>query len=478
MKFSPSRLLVLGIAFTLALFAFTNPEVVTSIFDNISAFVMTPEGAVAVIMADVMLAAPKAPPAPIVYDSMKSAGEALAALQKQLNDIRVEAGKDFDMSLVKLISGSSQEKVDQIKVLNDQAAAAHKQYGVFVEIANADAEHLKTQRNLLGVIGAAPSIGGDPGGHQAKSIGELFVSTDAFKNYKSSPESTIGEGFNVKTLFERTAGWEPESIRTGKVVPIATTPLDVIDIMAAGRTSQEAVKYMEETTFVNNAVEVAEGGAYPEVTLELTERTSIVQKIAAFLPVTDEQMADETQVGPYLNNRIPFMIKQRLNEQILNGDGAGSNLKGILNTPGIQNQIRTSVVGDENEDAIYRATVLVQTVGQAIAEAVIINPINWTTIRLRKTSDGIYIFGSPAETGPTTLWGLPVVQAQSIPLGTALVGAFKVFSELAERMGITLQVSNSHSDFFVKGKQAIRAQMRAALIVYRPAAFCTVTALN
>ena len=31
--------------------------------------------------------------------------------------------------------------------------------------------------------------------------------------------------------------------------------------------------------------------------------------------------------------------------------------------------------------------------------------------------------------------------------------------------------------FFVEGKQAIRADMRVALVVYRPAAFCTVTGI-
>ncbi|MEX0843404.1 MAG: hypothetical protein WD120_03565 [Gemmatimonadota bacterium] len=43
------------------------------------------------------------------------------------------------------------------------------------------------------------------------------------------------------------------------------------------------------------------------------------------------------------------------------------------------------------------------------------------------------------------------------------------------RRGIEVQISNSHSDYFVKGKQAIRADMRVALVIYRASAFSEVT---
>lgn len=50
-------------------------------------------------------------------------------------------------------------------------------------------------------------------------------------------------------------------------------------------------------------------------------------------------------------------------------------------------------------------------------------------------------------------------------------------SELVSRRGIVVKISDSHSDYFVSGKQAIRADVRVALIFYRPAAFCTVTGI-
>jgi len=96
---------------------------------------------------------------------------------------------------------------------------------------------------------------------------------------------------------------------------------------------------------------------------------------------------------------------------------------------------------------------------------------------MRKTADGIYIWGSPADAGVERIWGLTVSLENGLAAGTGLVGDFANYSELAIRKGAEVQISNSHADYFTTGKLAIRADLRAALAVYRPAAFCTVTGL-
>ncbi len=75
------------------------------------------------------------------------------------------------------------------------------------------------------------------------------------------------------------------------------------------------------------------------------------------------------------------------------------------------------------------------------------------------------------------MWGIPVIITTAIPEGTGLVGAFRDLSELAVRRGIEVQVSNSHDGNFAQGIQAIRADFRAALVVYRPVAFCKITGI-
>ena len=283
---------------------------------------------------------------------------------------------------------------------------------------------------------------------------------------------------NVKTalkpLFQTSAGWAPESIRTGKVVEYATRPIQVIDIIPPGNTNDTSIVYMEETTFTNAATEKAEGGTYGEATLVLTEKTSPVRKIPVFIPVTDEQLEDEAQAQSYLDTRLVFMIRQRLDSQILVGDGIAPNLTGILNVSGIQVQAKGA---DPTPDAIYKAIVKVRVTGRAVPNVVVIHPNDWQDIRLLRTADGIYIWGNPSEAGPERIWGLPIVQTDAETENTGLVGDFANFVQLFEKRGIEVKISNSHSTYFVEGKQAVRADIRVALPTYRPAAFCTVTGI-
>lgn len=435
--------------------------------------------------------APAVIPAGVKVDTLINAKDSLVEFQAKLKEFWGQAGDTLDMTKVTMFEGTPSEKVIKFQDLNDVTALIADQTKNFEIMENARLKSIDDDRkDKLGTKGAPdPTPNGDPGGHQYKGLGDLFIASPAYLGYKQSKEDGGGaKAMNVeyhiagdldarglKTLFETTAGWEPETTRTGVVVPFATRPIEVTDIFPAGNTTQAAVVYMEETTFTNNAAEIAEGATYPEAALKLTQQESIVRKIGVWLPVTDEQLEDEPQAASYINQRLPFMVRQRLDSQLLNGDGVAPNLKGVLNVSGIQTQAKAA---DTNEDAIYKAMVKIMTTGQAIPSHIILNPVNWQTIRLRKTADGQYIFGDPASRGAVTLWGLPIVEAQAITATIGLVGDFPNFSQLAMRRGMDVQISNSHGEFFINGKQAIRADLRAALVIYRPAAFCQVTGLD
>ncbi|MCH8850491.1 MAG: phage major capsid protein [Chloroflexi bacterium] len=308
-------------------------------------------------------------------------------------------------------------------------------------------------------------------------LGKLFIESKAFKDYNNGsgigPQAALKE-IEVKTLFQTSAGWAPETTRTGRLVLDEQRPIAIVNVLPQTTTTQNAIVYMEETTFTNAAAEAAEAGTYAESALALTEQTSNVRKIATFLPVTDEQLADEPRARDYVNNRLMFMLRQRLDIQIIAGDGSAPNLRGILNVSGIGSQAKA---GDPTPDAIYKGMDLCRVNGFAEPDTALFHPTDWQAIRLLRTADGIYIWGAPSEPGPVRIWGLPVVLSTAVTLNTAIVGAFREFSELASRQGIDVQVSNSHSTFFIEGKLAIRADIRVALIFYRASAFSEITGI-
>lgn len=411
----------------------------------------------------------------MAFPALVEKEEALAAKRKDLADIFEQAGPEIDLTKVKSVKGTTVDKAALIRKLNDEQTELGK------EIENLKAvERAAAATKTASELGTGEAGDGADGGHYKgrpvaqETLGELFVKSRAFKGRSgpNGPEATLD--IDLKTLMTTTAGFAPEVLRTDRLVEFATRPIQVADLIPQTTTTQSAVQYMEETTFTNAAAEVAEGGTYPESALAYTEQTSIVRKISTFLPVTDEQLEDVPRMQGVIDNRLPFMIRQRLDLQIVSGNGTAPNLRGVMNVVGIQTQAKGA---DPTPDAVYKAIVKVEVTGQAVANAVVMHPTNWQDVRLLRTADGLYIWGNPSDAGPERIWGLRVVRAQAATLGTAITGDFANFSELSVRRGLDTQISNSHSTFFVEGKVAVRADIRAAFVVYRPAAFCTVTGL-
>ncbi|WP_183092911.1 phage major capsid protein [Nocardioides stalactiti] len=400
------------------------------------------------------------------FPALKEARGKLEAKQDELGSIFKEAGPDLDFSKVKSVSGAADSKAvaDYVLELNGACTDLAK------EVENLVAIHKAAEANAGRAEKGVEQGSTDLGGGTVKSFGQLFTESEARKMKGRESELDI----DLKTLMTTDAGWDPEVTRTGKVVDKAVRPIQVLDLIPTTPTSQAAVKYMEETTFTNNAAERAEGGAYGEAALVLTERTAIVESIGVWLPVTDEQLEDEARAQAYVNNRLPFMVRQRLDGQVLVGDGSTPNLRGVLNASGLQTQAKGA---DPVPDAVYKAMTKVRVTGRALPGAYITHPNDWQDVRLLRTADGIYIWGSPSEAGPERIWGLQVVQSDALTENTGVVGDFANFSELAIRRGVEVKVTDAHSDFFVNGKQAIRANIRAAMVWYRGAAFCTVTGI-
>lgn len=414
----------------------------------------------------------------IEFPALKEARDGLNAKRDELAGILREAGPTYDMSLVKSLSGDSHAKIAEVQKLNAEIDDRKKSVDGYLVIAKAAAE--AQQHAERGEKGAEPGDDererGTKGGAR-KSFGEQVLASSAIKGYKAGSGGGPMARLDVelKTLFSTGNGWDPEDTRTGRMAMYPTRPAPlVIDAFPQTTTKQSTVLYMEETVFVNNAAEVAEGGAYPEVTLKVEEKSSEVRKIPAFLPITEETFEDEDRARAYIENRLPFMLRQRIDAQLLVGNGTAPNLRGMENISGIQTQ---ALGADPIPDAIYKAMRKIRDDGFAEPSHVFIQPVKWETVRLLRTADGVYIWGHPSMPGPTTIWGVPVVESTAVTSTKADIGDFTNHAEVAVRRGIDIQISNSHGTYFAEGVLAVRCDIRLAAIFYRPKAFASVTGL-
>ena len=330
--------------------------------------------------------------------------------------------------------------------------------------------------------GTEPASKGRP-----KSLGEQVVGHETFKLWaKGQGRDTqiVLPDVSLKTLFETGAGWAPESLRTGFVAEAITRPIQVLDIVPSGRTGMASVVYMEETTRTPGAAGVAEGAQKPESVYALTERSKPVREIADSIPVTETQLEDVPMVESYLNGRLQFGIQQKLDEHIIDNGGDTDSIDGLLNVgagPGLAGGIQVTHVGSGSMiEAILQGMTDVRVNGRAAPTHTLLNSQDWQDIRLVRDDSGAgvgtgaYMWGPPSESGVPRIWGLPIVLADALTAGTAIVGSFQSpWITLFERRGVVVQ-QGWVNDQFRENRRTIRASGRWALVVYRPFAFTAV----
>lgn len=427
-------------------------------------------------------------------DYLKTRGEELAAIFAEAKSA------DGTMDLSKVSGPGAQFKTtaeahDAILQYDKEMNDVGSHLTGLVQLKNAaDAhdERSKARRtfSLPGVSGK-----GNHGSEQErfKSLGEMIVEGKAFKDWIEGGKAgsvnlhfgnalptdllSFGVAFDTigaKALMSTTAGFAPEALRLPGFVEAVTRPIQMLDIIPMSQTSKDSVSYMEETTRTHAAAGTAEGGTYAESTFAQTEKTSPVRKITDSLPVTDEQLEDEPFVAGYINGRLIFGIRQKFDRDVLLGDGAGSNLRGLKNVAGIQTQAKGT---DPVPDAFYKAMTKIRVQGRSIPTHHVMHPTDWQTLRLMRTAEGMYLWGNPSEAGPERLWGLPVIQNDADVAGTGYTGSFQPINVSGfERKGVDVQVGFTGTQF-TEGKRTVRADMRAALVWFRPVAFCSVTGL-
>lgn len=430
--------------------------------------------------------------------TLKEAREKLGAKQDELGKVFAEAKNDkgeYDFNKVTCLGADVKGSIavaEKVKAMNaelDELAVHAETLEAAEQAAKSHGDRAKARNRFV-----------HPGGGKAdllipstKSVGEMIAEAKAFSAWHGAGHSG-GVTFNLddlfltdmlakgaafdtvgsKTLMSTTAGYAPESVRLPGFVEAVSRPLQLLDIIPIDRTGQPSIKYMEETTRNHAAAEKAEGAAYAESAFAFTEKTSDVRKITDSLPITDEQIEDVQMMQGYVNGRLTFGVRQRLDGQCLVGDGNAPNLRGLKNVVGIQTQAKGA---DPVPDAFFKAMTKIRVTGRAIPTHHVMHPTDWQNVRLMRTADGIYIWGSPSESGPERMWGLPVAQSDADAAGTGYTGSFQpAWLSLFERQGVEIAIGYVGSQF-VEGKRTVRADARVALVFFRPAAFCSVTGL-
>ncbi len=321
---------------------------------------------------------------------------------------------------------------------------------------------------------ATRKAGADEADH--RSLGQQFVESKGFKDLAESPSQRGKADMQLKATITLattdTLGAAGDTVQVTRVAGIVAPPerrMTVRDLITPGRMDGNALEYVKETGFVNNAGMVAEAAAKPQSDLKFDLVSTTAKVVAHYVKASRQILSDSSMLASYIDGRLRYGLAFKEEQQLLNGDGTGQNLLGIIP----QATAYAAPGGLTSAQAMdqMRLAMLQAELAEYPATGYVMNPIDWTRIELLKDTTGRYIIGNPQGTTAPRLWNLPVVATQAIAQDKFLTGAFKLGAQLFDRWLARVEVATENEDDFIKNLVTVLAEERLALAVYRPEAF-------
>lgn len=249
-------------------------------------------------------------------------------------------------------------------------------------------------------------------------------------------------------------------------------PLMIADLFSAEHILGNALTYfVESATVEGGPAYTTEGSAKPQMSFgEPTAVTVALKKIASYMKETDELVEDAPWLADAINGRGMYQHELAVENYLV---------ETLAGTSGI------GVADALTADGIFAAMMTVQNTSGFAADAIVINPADYQTLRLAKDNNSQYYgggyfyapYGNNGVVEQPSLWGLRTVVTSAVAQGTCFVGAFKMGASVVRKSnGVVVDIANQNEDDFIKNLITILIEERLALAVRRPSAFVKITA--
>jgi hypothetical protein len=265
----------------------------------------------------------------------------------------------------------------------------------------------------------------------------------------------------------------------GIVEPPVRPPL-VADLFAQGQTASNLVRLVKETFTSSDANGVdagghgvkasAEGASYGAVKIEVSPIDWPVRDITGLLPVTEDILVDIPAMSSYLSMRLSKFVQLAEEGELVNGDGTGNHLEGLL---GLADTTVDSQSSFDIDTAVMR--LLARTWKRSFMDPqwILMSPHTWARYVTLRTDlnggQGQFLAGPPGLAALRSMWGLPITVTPVIPDDKVIVGN-SAAGMIFRNGGLRVESSTGYGTFFGEGLVAIRAKIRTAFAVFRPQA--------
>lgn len=376
----------------------------------------------------------------------------------------------------------------------DEEVSRLEEIGTKVKALTERIEKAEKAQGLVEALSAVPDDEDVPvpaGTLKGATFGDRFVKSAQFQAFAKANPSGVGNGSPVhidkvkvgdladlgrKTLIT-TADARAQNVRFPDVDLVDRPPLTLLDLITRGSTAGN-FEYLQITSVTRNAAIVPEtstndsddpdydDGLKPISTFGTNLADAKVFTYADGYDVTNQMLADHPGLATFLSSEMSYSLPSLVEDYILNGSGAAGNPRGILATSGVQSQSFDTDMFTTVRKAITRLS----KVGAPIT-AVVMSPEDDEAWDLARDDNERFYGQGPFGSGPNTAWGRPRVVSQRLQPGTVILGNWATVA-LLDREGLSITAFNQHKDYAQRNLTYVRAELRAAQTIWKPAQLC------
>lgn len=385
---------------------------------------------------------------------------------KSANEIGTELKTFFEKSL------------SNVRKLAEDADREVKRLGGVTEETKANADKALTEVNVISEIKsrveeleqkADRPIG--RGSLDMDSWGTQIAGNDDVKALGRKERPSVRIELKAITTAAGSAGGLINRQRELDPVQMPTRPdLVVRDLLTVVPITTGTVEYARQTVRQNNAAPVAEGTQKPYSNYGWDKATANVKTIAHLAKLTRQAIDDAPRLQGEVDSEMRYGLALAEDAQLLNGDGTGENLLGLMPQATPYAAPAGVVIANATRIDKLRLALLQASLGLYPSDGIVTSETDWAVIELTKDAAGGYIFANPLQMAGPTLWGKRVVPTNSMTIGSFLCGSFKMAATLYDRLAVEVLISSENADDFEKNLLTMRAEERIALAVKRAAA--------
>lgn len=216
---------------------------------------------------------------------------------------------------------------------------------------------------------------------------------------------------------------------------------------------------------------IAYNGTLPEGTVGFTKAPDDELRprlVGAWIPAAKGVLEDAALAEEAIATLLEDDVARVLDAGLLTGDGVGERLRGVLDASwGVTS---TPLGTDTRTVALIRAATRIRNAGHTGVIVPVLNPSD--------AEELVFTAGFADAIEAAAAMGLNLaspVLTPLLPAGTAVLGVWDRAVHVYVRQGLTVTAAVDHSDDFLRGRVAIKAEARLVSRVLRPSALQIIT---